>query len=164
MTPPPTRRPILIPLVIALAAFAWLLVPLRPAGAPATRTIRVEAGTFEYTPSIVTVHRGDVVTLELVALDVVHGLRVDGYGVDLTADPGRTARATFLADRPGTFTIRCSIPCGPLHPFMIGRLRVDPSDTLLHAAGLALLAVIFGAWLARRPRFGAPSPVRAVQG
>ncbi|HSB89712.1 MAG TPA: cupredoxin domain-containing protein [Anaerolineales bacterium] len=149
MTSPSARRVILAPLLIGLAAIGWLLVPLRPALAPSSRTIRIEAGNFEYFPSQLTVQRGDRVTLELVARDVVHGLHLDGYAVDITADPGQTARATFVADHAGTFTFRCSIPCGPLHPFMIGKLRVDPSDTLARAAGLALLAVLFGAWLAR---------------
>jgi len=154
MAPPSSRRAILVPLLISLATFAWLLAPLRHEVASVSRTIRIEAGNYEYAPSLVTVHRGDHVTLELVALDVVHGLHLDGYGVDMTADPGQTARTTFVADRAGTFTIRCSVPCGPLHPFMIGRLRVDPSDTLLRAAGLALLAVLFGAWLARAKAAG----------
>jgi hypothetical protein len=34
---------------------------------------------------------------------------------------------------------------------MSGTLRVDPSDTLWRAAGLALLAVAAGAFLATRP-------------
>ena len=140
---------------LALLGTAVLALPSpRPTAPPRARTIRMEARSFEYLPAGVSVGRGDLVTLELVALDVVHGAHIDGYGVELTADPGQTARATFVADRPGGFRIRCSVPCGPLHPFMSGTLRVDPSDTMLRAAGLALLAVAAGASLARRPSGG----------
>jgi cytochrome c oxidase subunit 2 len=138
--------------LLALLGAAVLVLPSpRPTAPPRARTIRMEARSFEYLPASVRVGRGDLVTLELVALDVVHGAHIDGYGVELTADPGQTARATFVADRPGIFRIRCSVPCGPLHPFMSGTLRVDPSDTLLRAAGLALLAIAAGAWLATWP-------------
>ena len=137
---------------LALIGAAVLALPApRPTAPARARTVRIEARSFEYLPAGVSVGRGDLVTLELVALDVVHGAHIDGYDVELTADPGQTARTTFVADRPGIYRIRCSVPCGPLHPFMSGTLRVDPSDTLLRASGLALLAVAAGAWLAARP-------------
>ena len=158
----PGPRRLLAPALVGLAAVAVIIVPLpQPASDATARTVRIEAGGFAFSPAIVNVQRGDTVTLELVALDVVHGLHLDAYGVELTADPGQTARATFVADRPGTFTIRCTVPCGPLHPFMIGRLRVDPSDSLLRAAGLALLAVVFGGLLARA-RLGARTPISSA--
>ena len=150
----PVRR-ILVLGFLALLGTAVLVLPSpRPTAPSRARTIRMEARSFEYLPAVVSVGRGDLVTLELVALDVVHGAHIDGYGVELTADPGQTARTTFVADRPGIFRIRCSVPCGPLHPFMSGTLRVDPSDTMLRAAGLALLAVAAGAFLAARPGGG----------
>jgi cytochrome c oxidase subunit II len=150
---------------LALVGAAVLAVPSpRPSSPPRARTIRLEARNFEYLPAGVSVGRGDLVTLELVALDVVHGAHIDGYGVELTADPGQTARATFVADRPGFYRIRCSIPCGPLHPFMTGTLRVDPSDTLWRAAGLALLAIAAGAFLATRSGGGmAERPARVAR-
>ncbi len=154
----PDPRRLLAPVLVGLAAVAVMIVPLpQPASPTAARTVRIEAGDFAFSPAVVNVQRGDIVTLELVPLDVVHGLHLDAYGIEISADPGQTARATFVADRPGTFTIRCTVPCGPLHPFMLGRLRVDPSDTLLRAAGLALLAVAFGGLLARA-RLGARAP------
>ena len=160
----PGRRSLAL-VFLALLGAAVLAVPSpRPTAPPGARTIRMEARSFEFLPAGVSVGRGDLVTLELVALDVVHGAHIDGYGVELTADPGQTARTTFVADLPGIFRIRCSVPCGPLHPFMSGTLRVDPSDTLLRAAGLALLAVAAGAFLAVRPTaLSAPRSARIAR-
>ena len=108
------------------------------------RSVRVEASSFAFTPATIEVDPGDRVTIELASADVVHGLHIEGYDVNLTADPGQPASATFVADRPGTYRIRCSVPCGPLHPFMSGRLRVGPPSTFWRAIALALIAVAVG--------------------
>jgi heme/copper-type cytochrome/quinol oxidase subunit 2 len=62
----------------------------------------------------------------------------------------QTARLTFVADRPGAFRFRCSVTCGPLHPFMIGRLIVGANVWWWRMIGLAALAVVAGAWRGRR--------------
>jgi len=124
------------------------LVALAPIGGRtdrgAERIVRIEASRFAYSPAVVRVDPGDRVTLELASTDVVHGLYVDGYGVGAEADPGRPARISFVADRPGTFRLRCSIPCGSLHPFMTGELRVGSSVRLWLALALGIPAALFG--------------------
>ena len=127
------------------------LLLLLPAGVlagadsgPAERTVRIEAGQYQFAPGVVEVARGERVTIELVATDVVHGLYLDGYDLEMTADPGQTARLTFVADRSGTFRFRCSVSCGAMHPFMIGKLKVGPDYLLWGSLGLALLAVVAG--------------------
>lgn len=135
-----------------LAAAALVLVWPWPvlANTPADRVIRVEGRRFEYAPGTVAVNTGDRVTLELVAADVVHGLHLDGYNLTLTAEPGQTARLTFVADQPGMFRFRCSTTCGPLHPFMIGQLTVGTNDFFWRAAGLIGLAALAAVWGLRR--------------
>ncbi len=131
-----------------------LLIVLAPApldlSAPIDRTIRIDARSFEYAPATIDVNPGDRVTLELVSHDVVHGLYIDGYDLNMTADPGQTARLSFVADRSGTFRMRCSVTCGALHPFMIGKLDVGTNDLAWRAIGLAVLAAFAGVWQARR--------------
>jgi DNA-binding transcriptional LysR family regulator len=82
---------------------------------------------------------GDKVTIELVSTDVVHGLYVDGYDISVTADPGQPASLTFTADRPGTFRLRCSVTCGALHPFMVGKLQVGSNLLFWRGIGLAFV-------------------------
>jgi len=84
------------------------------------------------------------VTLEVEAVDMVHGIYVDGYGLSVTADPGQTARLTFVADRAGSFRFRCSVACGDLHPFMIGRLRVGPNPLLIRAVAAMTVVIVSG--------------------
>ena len=131
----------------AILGMAILFLPFTErSGQPAERVFRIEAGRFAYTPSILKVDPGDQVTLELVSSDVVHGLAVDGYGLQMTANPGYTSRLTFIANRSGTFRFRCSVTCGPLHPFMIGKIQVGENSSWWRAAGLALLAVVTVFW------------------
>jgi len=127
----------------------------QPAGT--ARTVRVVAKDFAFTPAAIEVNTGDRVTIELASADVVHGFHVEGYEIDLTADPGQTARVSFVADRPGTFRIRCSVPCGQLHPFMAGRLRVGPPRAYGAALLLAIAAVVVGGAAFARKSGGPPT-------
>jgi heme/copper-type cytochrome/quinol oxidase subunit 2 len=138
-------------MVIGLLALAIVAVPNPIAlAAPADQHIRIEASSFQYTPEAIQVNPGDHVTIALVSTDVVHGLYIDGYDLNVTADPGQTATLSFVADRAGSFRFRCSVTCGALHPFMIGKLNVGSNDLLWRAIGLGALAVVAGIWVIRK--------------
>jgi heme/copper-type cytochrome/quinol oxidase subunit 2 len=120
-------------------AFAPLpLAQLRPA----ERFFRVEASQYAFTPAVLKVNPGDRVTIELASTDVVHGLYLDGYDLKVMADPGQTATLSFIANQSGMFRFRCSVTCGDLHPFMIGKLYVGANTLFWRGLGLALLAVL----------------------
>lgn len=116
---------------------------------PVEKTLRVEASTFEFTPAVLSVNRGDLVSIELNSKDVVHGLYLDGYDIQITAQPGQIAILKFVADTRGTFRFRCSVSCGALHPFMIGKLKVGPDLLLMRGVGMMVLAVLTGVWSSR---------------
>lgn len=109
-------------------------------------TIEIQASQFAFKPSVVKFKPGDQITLKLTSTDVVHGLYLDGYDLDLTADPEQTSSVTFTADRQGSFRFRCSVSCGPLHPFMIGKLKIGSNLLLWRGGGLTFLSVL-GLWL-----------------
>ncbi|HLO15462.1 MAG TPA: cupredoxin domain-containing protein [Anaerolineales bacterium] len=106
------------------------------------RTFRIEARQFAYSPSELSVNSGDIVTIQFVSMDVVHGLYVDGYDISVEADPGQTKTLTFIASRPGSFRFRCNVTCGAMHPFMIGKLTVGTNHWLYRSIGLAALAIV----------------------
>ncbi len=127
----------------ALLALATIFIPLsvHPA-APQTRTVTVDARQFAFEPALLEVQRGDTVTLHLESLDASHGLSIDGYDVNIQAEPGKSADITFVADKPGTFKFRCSVTCGALHPFMIGELTVEPDLPLARAIAVTLIVAM----------------------
>jgi heme/copper-type cytochrome/quinol oxidase subunit 2 len=145
----------LAPLVIFILAGLFIaFAPLQlPQAEPTERNFRVAASSFEFSPAVLKVNPGDQVNIELISTDVVHGLYLDGYELQIEADPGQTASLTFTADHSGTFRFRCSVTCGDLHPFMIGKLRVGPNTLLWRGAGLAVLSVFAIIVIKLPPRF-----------
>ena len=133
---------------------AGLLVALTPLPVPQNepthRIFHIDSRAFAFTPAEIKVNQGDRITIELTSSDVVHGLYLDGYNLEITADPGETTELTFTADRAGSFRFRCSVTCGDLHPFMIGKLKVGSNQLLWRAAGLAVLAAVAGVWRYRQ--------------
>ncbi|MGB7875192.1 MAG: hypothetical protein WBL25_12475 [Anaerolineales bacterium] len=139
----------------ALLGIAVLMVAFAPlphiTPVPTERFFHIEAGDFAYSPAVLTVNPGDKVTIELVSTDVVHGLYVDGYDVSVIADPGQPNTLSFIANRTGTFRLRCSVTCGALHPFMIGKLQVGSNLLYWRGIGLALIA-LFGVIFISQPK------------
>jgi heme/copper-type cytochrome/quinol oxidase subunit 2 len=140
-------------LILGVAALLVAFAPLnfRPETLTVERVFHVKADDFAYSPAILAVNPGDKVTIELTSTDVVHGLYVDGYGVNVTADPGQPATLSFIADRSGTFRLRCSVTCGSLHPFMIGKLQVGSNLLLWRGIGLAFISLA-GILFVRQPK------------
>lgn len=137
------RRQIVVAAITLLFGIAAMLAPLPLAAAsPQTRTIQVNARQFAFEPASLHVQRGDTITLHFESLDAAHGLFIDGYDVDLHAEPGKSADVTFVAEQPGKFKIRCSVSCGVLHPFMIGELEVEPNSPFLRATVAMLIATV----------------------
>ncbi len=129
-------------LTLALVLIALLApLPIRTA-APQARTINITAGQWHFQPGAVRVNRGDTVTINFESLDVVHGLFLDGFEVKTVAEPGRPGRLTFVADRDGAFRFRCHVACGNLHPFMIGKLVVEPNLTWWRAVAATVITAI----------------------
>ena len=135
---------------VALVLFA-AFSPARGAQAePAEREFIITARQYEYDPPRIHVNLGDRVTLRIRAADITHGLYLDAYGLEVTVPPMEERVVQFVADRPGKLRYRCSVICGPLHPFMVGEIIVEPNrpytlSTLLSAVvGVGALGL---AWL-----------------
>jgi heme/copper-type cytochrome/quinol oxidase subunit 2 len=125
--------------VLALMLTVWL-IPLPGTAHATTHEIMLDATQYEYAPGRVQVNQGDRVVITLTASDVVHGFYLDGYGLERRVEPGVSQQITFTADKAGKFRYRCSVSCGPLHPFMIGELVVASNTPYWRAIGLILVA------------------------
>ncbi len=137
------KKNIIPRIIIGIAALVVAFVPLSSASQQSTeRYFEIDANSFAYSPAVLKVNPGDDVTITLTSTDVVHGLYVDGYDLNLIADPGQSATLTFKADRSGTFRLRCSITCGALHPFMLGKLQVGSNTLYWRGIGLSLVALL----------------------
>jgi len=135
---------------VGLLLVVWFTPFPAAATTPTERSFRINASRFEYSPAILAVNPGDKVTIELISTDVVHGLAIDGYNLSATVDPGQTARLTFVADRQGSFRFRCTVTCGNLHPFMIGKLNVGQNTLLWRAVALSGWVLVGGAWVLKK--------------
>jgi heme/copper-type cytochrome/quinol oxidase subunit 2 len=137
--------------ILFAIALGVLFIPI-PAGASTqvNRTFRIEASRFEYRPAILKVNPGDQVTIELVATDVVHGLSIDGYDLETSAEPGLAALLSFTANREGTFRFHCTVTCGNLHPFMTGKLQVGRNTYLLRSIVLIGMVLFAAIWKGRK--------------
>ena len=122
-------------------ALAIVLLPIPSSNTPMTHEVTLKAEQFAFDPPVLHVNQGDRVTLAVQATDVVHGVYLDDYGIDVRVEPGISQKVKFIADRTGKFRYRCSVACGSLHPFMIGELVVSPNRPFLRAVGLSLVAL-----------------------
>ncbi len=89
------------------------------------KEIFVTAKQFEFTPNPIKVKKGDKVILHVKSIDVTHGFQIPEYDINKPIKPGETVDIEFIADKPGTFTVYCSIFCGEGHPRMRGQLIVE---------------------------------------
>lgn len=85
-----------------------------------------------FTPDMFTVPLGWTVNMHLTsqeqALDITHGLAIDGYDVVTSIDPGEIKDLEFVADKEGVHWYYCIWFCSELHMEMRGRMIVIPAD------------------------------------
>ncbi len=87
--------------------------------------IKMTAKKYQFDPSTITVTQGDHVRLIITALDRDHGFKLDEYHINQKLKKGDPTTIEFVADKPGTFSFKCSEFCGLGHPRMKGKLIVE---------------------------------------
>lgn len=97
---------------------AILLALLTLAQSDAPKVVEISAKKFEYVPNVVTLKKGEPVTLHVTALDRAHGLLIPAFHLDLDAKPGTPATATFTPAEAGKFEAICDHYCGVGHGSM----------------------------------------------
>jgi cytochrome c oxidase subunit 2 len=152
-----TVVPVLI--VAAIIAFVFVKLPTvsdtPSASAANSLSVTVEGHQyywlFRYPDGQVSIDTmevpvGSVVTLTVVASDVIHSWWVPALGGMMDAIPGRTNHTWFQApNTPGTFTGQCTQLCGAFHTEMTNTVKVVSrqdfrSFLASHAAGSKTVA------------------------
>jgi cytochrome c oxidase subunit II len=107
---------------ILLAASLMAAMPSAYAAQPqpSPKRIEITASRFDFTPSEITMKKGEPVVIVLRSSDVAHGLRFRELGIDMKAGKGKTGETQFTPNKVGVFTGHCSVFCGSGH----GRMKL----------------------------------------
>jgi heme/copper-type cytochrome/quinol oxidase subunit 2 len=109
----PTRQ-VRVGAVVGILVAVALLAGATPAVAQTKREFAVEAYKYGYRvagsdKAEIRVHVGDVVHVTLSSSDIPHSFTIDDYRVMRRVEAGKTTTVEFVADKPGTFVIHCTL-------------------------------------------------------
>lgn len=88
------------------------------------RVIQVHAKRFSFTPSEITLQKGETVKLVLTSEDVPHALVIPELNVKQEVSKGHPAEVTIVADKAGDFHGMCGHFCGTGHGSMLFTVHV----------------------------------------
>jgi len=98
---------------IVAASCMSLARPTSAANEP--RKIEITAKRFEYSPSEITLKKGEPVVLVLHGQDVAHGLKISEFNLQTEIGKGASTELPFTPDKAGDFVGHCSHFCGEGH-------------------------------------------------
>jgi heme/copper-type cytochrome/quinol oxidase subunit 2 len=157
-------------LVVGAGAVGAMLVG--PSSPPQERRVKMTARQYAFDPPVLRVNKGDTIRLRITSLDVIHGLYLEAFDINIKIIPDspylelshpsrpdepaeKVEEVIFVADKAGKFRYRCSHTCGSMHPFMQGELVVAPNRLLGTGVGGLIGLLLAGAFVAlRRDRRG----------
>src|SRR5579862_1675124 len=88
------------------------------------RTIEIHARRYAFSPSDITIKKGETIRLKLITDDVTHSLMIKGLGVDQTITKGHPAELTLTPKQDGDFQGQCGHFCGSGHGKMLMTIHV----------------------------------------
>ena len=88
------------------------------------KVIEISAKKFEFSPSQITLKKGEPVILRLSSSDRVHGFMSKPLKVDTDIAAGKTTDVAVTPDTAGDFTVICDHYCGTGHGNMKMKVSV----------------------------------------
>lgn len=88
------------------------------------KRINITAKRFAFTPSAITLKRGEPVTLVFDSEDVTHGIEISSLGIKKDIPKGKDVEVTLTPKEAGDFYGACSHFCGSDHASMIFEINV----------------------------------------
>ena len=104
---------------IGLLGVPATIVPTR-----ATKVIEISAKKFEFTPSQITLKKGEPVILRLHSSDRVHGFMSKPLKIDTDIPNDSAEDIALTPDSAGDFTVICDHYCGTGHGGMKMKITV----------------------------------------
>ena len=118
------KRATSVSLVTAALLVLELFLPPSGAAVQGPRRMEVIAKRFTFSPSELTVEKGEPVILVLKSVDVPHGLRFRELNVEVKAGKGGMGEVQFTPEATGDFVGHCSVFCGTGHGTMTLTIHV----------------------------------------
>jgi cytochrome c oxidase subunit 2 len=84
----------------------------------AVRTIEIHAHRYSFTPSEISVKKGETVKLKVYSDDVPHSLLIKDLGINLPVTKGKPGETAFTPQKTGDFNGECGRFCGSGHGTM----------------------------------------------
>jgi cytochrome c oxidase subunit 2 len=88
------------------------------------RVIEISAKKYEFSPSQLTLKKGEPVILRLTSTDRVHGFMSRPLKFDTNITPGKTTDVAVTPDSAGNYTVICDHYCGTGHGNMKMKVAV----------------------------------------
>jgi len=88
------------------------------------KVIEISAKKFQFTPSEITLKKGEPVILRLTSTDRVHGFMSKPFKIDTDIPPDKTTDIAVTPATAGNFTIICDHYCGTGHGNMKMKVTV----------------------------------------
>lgn len=114
----------LLPILFAAFPVAQLCIDHNATAQAAPKRITVTAKRFSFTPSEITLKKGEPAVLVLTSEDVTHGMNFKELGVNVKAAKGQTVEVPLSPSKTGDFVGHCSSFCGSGHGSMKLTLHV----------------------------------------
>lgn len=111
-------------LLAGVCEIGLLGVPATIAPTRATKVIEISAKKFEFTPSQITLKKGEPVILRLHSSDRVHGFMSKPLKIDTDISNDSAEDIALTPDSAGDFTVICDHYCGTGHGGMKMKITV----------------------------------------
>lgn len=129
-------------LLLLFSVFSIFLYSTSNAESDEIRVIPVKARQYAFEPGRVHLKVGETVIFKVQSVDVTHGFYVDGYDINEYINPGEEKEIKFTASKVGKFAVRCSVTCGPFHPYMKLEIIVEESIANVSINIVYLISII----------------------
>ncbi len=87
--------------------------------------IPVTVESFKFTPNVIKFKKGQKAILKLTGITGAHGFMVPDMNINETISADEQKMVSIPTDKPGEFNFLCSVPCGPGHKDMTGKIIIE---------------------------------------